>query len=189
MPNTTSAPGRPLARRSTVEPMVALPVACGELFQGTLEGIPCLVSCPIKRYTYAKVEIISSPRLLQASHRPWSVPKDTPKAAAALFEGRSWFGDAARVGRLRMISRTPRARGYASTTADVGATRFALAEALVDALSPAEAARLVTDDRGAFRLLVDGLRGRDWQAVGAARDSRAIAIDTGTCRRRRGKGR
>jgi hypothetical protein len=88
-----------------------------------------------------------------------------------------------------MISRTPRARGYASTTADVGATRFALAEALVDALSPDEAARLVTDDRGGFRLLVDGLRGRDWQAVGAARDPRAIAVDTGTCRRRRGEGR
>jgi hypothetical protein len=87
MPNATSAPGRPLAQRSTVEPMVALPAACGELFQGTLEGIPCLVSCPINRYAYAKVEIISSPRLLQASHRPWLCPRKLSRPPLLCLKG------------------------------------------------------------------------------------------------------
>jgi hypothetical protein len=58
---------------------VALPATCGELVQRTLDGVPCLVSCPIGRYSVAEVWL--QPR------SDWEIPPDAPKAAAALRAG------------------------------------------------------------------------------------------------------
>lgn len=58
---------------------VALPATCGELVQGTLDGVPWLVSCPIGRYAVAEV----APR----PHDTWELPPAAPKAAAALRAG------------------------------------------------------------------------------------------------------
>lgn len=186
MSGMTSAPGCPLAWLSTVERMVALPAACGELFQGTLDGIPCLVSCPIDQYAYARVEVSTlSPRDCGPSRQPWSVPKDAPKAAAALFKGLSQFGDEAPTGRLRLLSRIPRARGYASSTADVGAALFALAEALGYTLRPAEVARLAVSIEPSDSTLFSGLSlfahrdGRLRQRLGPAPPLTVIALDPG----------
>jgi len=44
---------------------VALPAACGELVQGTLDGVRCLVSCPIDRYSIAKVTLQPEPGWVQ----------------------------------------------------------------------------------------------------------------------------
>ena len=46
-------PHRPSIRAASA----AAPAACGELVQGTLDGIRCLVSCPIDRYVYARVAV------------------------------------------------------------------------------------------------------------------------------------
>lgn len=166
--------------------VVALPAACGELFQGTLDGRPCLVTCPIDRYAYARVEVSPPfPRGCGPTRQFWSLPENAPKAAAALFEGLSWFSNVAYVGRLRLISRIPRARGYASSTADVGATLFALAEALGDALSPAEAARLAVSVEPSDSTLFSGLSlfdhrdGRLRQPLGPTPPLTVIALDPG----------
>ena len=63
---------------------VALAGTCGELVQGTLDGVPCLVSCPIGRYSIAEVRLRQEPG--------WEVPPDAPKAAAALYAGLAYLG-------------------------------------------------------------------------------------------------
>ena len=111
-----------------------LPGTCGELVQGTLDGVPCLVSCPIDRYSIAHIELCPDPN--------WSVPHDAPKAAAALRAGLIYLGQTSWGGRLELDSDLPRGRGYASSTADVAATLYALGEAVGRKLTDTEVARL-----------------------------------------------
>jgi len=202
---------------------VALPATCGELVQGSLDGVPCLVSCPIDCYAVAQVDLRSTPG--------WDVPGDSPKAAAALHAGLKFLGEVTWGGRLSLSNDLPRGRGYGSSTADMGATLYALARALRRPIAPEQVAQLavsvepsdssifpglaVFDHRGgrlleglgpapplavvvvdpggevdtlafnrmdhqaalrrlapqhreAFRLLRQGLKNRDWEAVGAA---------------------
>ncbi|MEJ2560223.1 MAG: hypothetical protein P8186_29215, partial [Anaerolineae bacterium] len=113
---------------------VALPATCGELVQGTLDGIPCLVSCPIGRYSTAEVCLRPGPG--------WDVPPDAAKAAAALRDGLAYLDRPELGGRLRLVTDLPRGRGYASSTADIGATLFALARVMGHPLASDEAARL-----------------------------------------------
>ena len=125
-------------RRGCVEPgwkaAVALPATCGELAQGTLDGVPCLISCPIDRYGIAEVEVRTC--------SGWDLPSDAQKAVAALRAGLKRLRRGSHGGRLHLISDLPRGRGYASSTVDVGATLYALGEALGAPLPPAEVARL-----------------------------------------------
>jgi uncharacterized protein involved in propanediol utilization len=44
---------------------------CGELFQGTLDGEQCLVSCPIGRFATVEVELQDGPG--------WETPSASPK--------------------------------------------------------------------------------------------------------------
>ncbi len=111
-----------------------LPGTCGELVQGTLDGVPCLVSCPIDRYSIAHIELCPDPN--------WSVPHDAPKTAAALRAGLIYLGQTSWGGRLELDSDLPRGRGYASSTADVAATLYALGEAVGRKLTDTEVARL-----------------------------------------------
>jgi L-threonine kinase len=91
---------------------VALPATCGELVQGTLDGVPCLVSCPIGRYSMAEVRLRPGPG--------WDVPPGAPKAATALRDGLRYLDQPELGGRLRLVTDLPRGRGYASSTTDIG---------------------------------------------------------------------
>ncbi len=119
---------------------VMLPATCGELVQGTLDGVPCLVSCPIALYGSAELRL--------EGRSGWEVPSESPKAAAALRAGlsylgqlgpgdRSWAG-----GRLALRGGLPRGRGYGSSTADVAATLYALGQAAGRSFDAGEVARL-----------------------------------------------
>ena len=55
---------------------MALPGTCGELVQGTLDGEPCLISCPIDYYSIAEVRF--------QPWGSWTVPEHAPKTRAAL---------------------------------------------------------------------------------------------------------
>ena len=113
---------------------VALPGTCGELVQGTLDGEPCLISCPIDSYSIAEVRF-----------QPcvgWAVPEHAPKTRAALQAGLAYLGRATSGGYVRLQTELPHGRGYGSSTADIGATLYALGQAAGRALAPSEVARL-----------------------------------------------
>ncbi len=116
---------------------VILPATCGELVQGTLDGVPCLVSCPIDLYGTVEVTLLSQP--------DWTVPADAPKAAAALHAGLEHLNheDGERLGgRLQLTNDLPRSRGYASSTVDVAGALYALGHAVDRPLSAREVAHL-----------------------------------------------
>jgi L-threonine kinase len=113
---------------------VALPGTCGELAQGTLDGEPCLISCPIDYYSIAEVCF--------QSWNGWTVPEHAPKTRAALQVGLAYLDRATSGGYVRLQTTLPRGRGYGSSTADIGATLYALGEAAGQELIPSEVARL-----------------------------------------------
>lgn len=107
---------------------VRLPATCGELVQGTLDGEPCLVSCPIG--WYGEVEVRVSP------NTGWETPTACPKVARAVELA---LAECAPVGRavggcVWVRSAVPRGRGYGSSTVDVGGALYGLLWCLTGAL-------------------------------------------------------
>jgi L-threonine kinase len=127
----------------------ALPATCGELVQGTLDGIPCLVSCPIGRYSLAEVCLRPGPG--------WDVPPNAAKATAALRDGLAYLDRPELGGQLRLVTDLPRGRGYASSTADIGATLFALGQAMGHPLASDQAAQLAVGVEPSDSTLFPGL--------------------------------
>jgi L-threonine kinase len=170
-PNTRDAPSMYQATQ------VAVPATCGELVQGTLDGIPCLVSCPIQYYSVAQVCLTAGPG--------WEVPPGAPKAAAALQAGLAWLEGPDGGGHLGLYSRVPRGRGYGSSTADIGATLYALAGALRRSLAPAQAARLAVSVEPSDSSIFPGLAlfahrtGQVAQDLGPAPALSVLVIDPG----------
>lgn len=113
---------------------VAVPGTCGELVQGSLDGTPCLVSCPIASYSVVEVHY--------GVGSGWSLKPGLAKTTAALRYGLQYLDLADSSGCVRLSSALPHGRGYGSSTADIGATLFALGHATGRALLPAEVARL-----------------------------------------------
>src|SRR5437870_7146152 len=111
---------RQAAGTATPEPLadevvrVALPGTCGELVQGSLDGEPCLISCPLGWYSIAAVRFQSC--------GVWTVPAQAPKTRAALHTGLAYLGRTASGGCVHLHTELPRGRGYGSSTADIGAT-------------------------------------------------------------------
>jgi L-threonine kinase len=156
---------------------VALPATCGELVQGTLDGVPCLVSCPIGRYGVAEVCLRSEPG--------WKVPPDAPKSVAALRASLAHLGRPEQGGQLRLTSDLPRSRGYGSSTADVGATMYALSQALSQPLTAAEVAWLAVRVEPSDSTLFPGLAlfdhrdGSFYQELGPAPPLTVMVLDPG----------
>jgi L-threonine kinase len=154
----------------------ALPATCGELVQGTLDGIPCLVSCPIDFYSVAEIHLNSTPG--------WETPRDASKAAAALHAGLAYLGGGPG-GRLRIVSNVPRGRGYGSSTADIGATLYALGQALGQTLALEQIAGLAVEvepsDSSIFPglALFDHRSGRFHEELGPAPPLAVVVIDPG----------
>ena len=113
---------------------VAVPGTCGELAQGVLDGVPCLVSCPIASYSVVEA---------RSGHGSgWSAPPHLAKTQTALRYGLQYLGLTDSSGRVELTSDLPHGRGYGSSTADIGAALFALGHAAGRPLSPAEVAQL-----------------------------------------------
>ena len=127
----------------------ALPATCGELVQGLLDGVPCLVSCPIDRYSTATVKLQPEPG--------WEVPPDAPKAVAALRAGLAYLGEPPGGGWLQLTSDLPRGRGYGSSTADVGATLYALGQGLGRPLAAPEVKRMAVEVEPSDSTIFPGL--------------------------------
>lgn len=112
----------------------AFPGTCGELFQGTLGGVPCLVSCPIDRMARLKV----TEHFREGVVLPPEMSK-TKKALELVLGKPPFQGSSLKVERLSAL---PEGKGYASSTADILAALYGLA-ALSDVhLSPEAASRM-----------------------------------------------
>jgi L-threonine kinase len=158
---------------------VAVPGACGELVQGTLDGEqPFLISCPIDRFSVAEVE-------LTPEREDWSCPPDTPKSIASLRATLARLGRAEMGGRLRIRSDLPRAKGMASSTADIAATVYALAKALGEEVEPWEVARIALGVEPSDSLMFPGLAlfdhrgGRVYEDLGPAPPLEIVVLDFG----------
>lgn len=156
---------------------MALPATCGELVQGTLDGEPCLVSCPIDRFSLAEIRLWADPG--------WRLPPDAPKAAAAIWAALAGMGRQSRGGCLRLRSELPRGRGYGSSTADIGAALYALGWALDRPLAAAEVVRLATAIEPSDSTLLPGLAlldhrcGRWYRLLGPAPPLAVVVLDPG----------
>lgn len=128
---------------------VACPAACGELVQGSWQGVRCLVSCPIERYSVATITLEATPE--------WQAPPDCPKTVAALRVALAECGRPQVGGQLRLASPVPRGHGYGSSTADIGAAVYALGYALGAPFSERQMARIATQVEPSNSTLFPGM--------------------------------
>jgi L-threonine kinase len=167
-------PSEPPAYRAV---RVALPGTCGELVQGTLDGEPCLISCPIDYYSIAEVRF--QPR------DGWTVPEHAPKTRAALQAGLAYLGRTVSGGYVCLQTKLPRGRGYGSSTADIGATLYALGQAAGQGLVPSEVARLAVRVEPTDSSLFPGLAlwdhryGHVYEDLGAPPALMVVVLDPG----------
>jgi len=112
----------------------ACPGTCGELFQGTLDGVPCLVSCPIDRY--ARIRVTARPG--EGLSLPGEMSK-TRRALETFLERRSLGGKNLAVERLEAL---PEGKGYASSTADILSALACAASLAGISLLPEEASSI-----------------------------------------------
>ena len=156
---------------------VALPGTCGELVQGTIEGMPFLVSCPIDRFSV--VEVLLSDR------GGWRAPRDTPKALAAVHAALRHLERPGQGGRLRVRSGLPRSKGYASSTADVAGAIYAVGDAVGVGLDARTVARLALSVEPSDSTMFPGLAlmdhrtGRCFEPLGAAPPLSLVILDEG----------
>lgn len=162
---------------TTTPSIAAIPGTCGELFQGTLDGVPCLVSCPIGSYSRADVCLSAQPG--------WLIQPDTPKVHQALRAGLACRQLTARGGLVRYHSALPQGRGYGSSTADIGAVLYALGQATGRPFTPLEVARLAVQVEPTDSSLFPGLalwdhrRGDLYQPLGPAPSLTLVILDPG----------
>jgi L-threonine kinase len=156
---------------------VALPGTCGELVQGTLDGEPCLISCPIDYYSIAEVRF--------QLRDGWTVPEHAPKTRAALQAGLVYLGRTVSGGYVCLQTKLPRGRGYGSSTADIGATLYALGQAAGQELVPSEVARLAVRVEPTDSSLFPGLAlwdhryGHVYEDLGAPPALMVVVLDPG----------
>ena len=106
-----------------------VPCTCGELFQGIVDGEPCLISCPIDAYCSAQFSSASKP--LNIIHKP--------KIAKALqmVERRTGI----RVN-IKSDCPLPAGRGYGTSTVDIGAVLYSINQCYHLGWSAEEIARM-----------------------------------------------
>lgn len=157
---------------------VKMPGTCGELVQGTLDGVPFHVSCPVGVYSTVEIELSEGAGQLEC-------PADSPKALAALRAMLTRQGCHGLGGRMAIRSALPRSKGMASSTADVGGAIYAAGRALGREVEPREAARLALEiepsDGSLFPniVLFDHRGGRLWEDLGPCPPMGVVVLDFG----------
>jgi L-threonine kinase len=141
--------------------LTRMPGACGELFQGTLEGIPCLISCPVELFTEIELRVCKGSGCVSA---PPAMPK-TKLSLQIAMKSMGWSDVDVYV---KQLQRLPIARGYASSTADILAALFGLSQLLEEPLSAREATQ--------FALMVEPTDSIAWKELTllAHRDGRIM---------------
>ena len=182
------------------------PGTCGELAQGMLNGILCMVTCPIDMYSTATVELSpaattatptnpaatpTSPDIIPASSPviPASAgihgPTDSPKARRAVQATLDYLGATGMAARLWLDSSLPRGKGMASSTADVSAAIVATATAVGRELSPEQIAEIALGVEPSDGVMFpnvavfDHRKGRIARSLGQPPPMRVLILDFG----------
>ena len=154
------------------------PGTCGELAQGMLDGVLCMVTCPIDMRSTATVE-------LSPGNGSISAPSDSPKASQAILATLEYLGESAVDAELSLDSKIPRGKGMASSTADVSSAIVATASALGREISAEEIASIALgiepSDGVMFPKIVifDHLRGPSARTLGSPPPMHVAILDFG----------
>lgn len=148
------------------------PCTCGELFQGTLDGCPCLVSCPIDIYSSARLTPVDG-----------STPAENRRKVHQAVAQMEILAD--RRFQVQVTNPLPVGRGFGTSTADIGATISVIAHS-IDLTMPADAASQVavhiepTDSTFFDGLaMYDHRRGQFFEVLGPAPEAEIIILDPG----------
>lgn len=149
---------------------VLTPCSCGELVQGTLDGQPFLVSCPIDRYSQVTVTLLPEP--------PGGIPAlgdgRHSKAMAGAEAALAYLGMSGTPFRLELSRPLPPSRGFGTSTADVVGAIVAAAGAAGHHLQPEEVASLSVSVEPSDSTMFPGLAlldhrgGSRWEPLGPA---------------------
>lgn len=153
------------------------PGTCGELAQGELDGTTVMVTCPIDMGSTATVELLDGTGLVD-------VPSSAPKARRATALTLEFLGRRDLDARLALESSLPRAKGMASSTADVAAAIGATAAALGTAVSPRQQADLALAVEPSDGVMLPGIAlfdhrgGRIAKSLGQPPEMRVLALES-----------
>ncbi len=154
------------------------PGTCGELAQGMLDGILCMVTCPIDLYSRATVELYLCQGGIEG-------PGDSPKACKAARATLDYLGNTGMGGRLWLDSPLPRGKGMASSTADVSAAIVAAAGATGVEVSPRVVAEIALSVEPSDGIMIphvavfDHREGRVSRTLGESPPMRVVVLDFG----------
>lgn len=152
------------------------PGTCGELAQGELDGTIAMVTCPIDLGSTATVEVSDGAGCVVG-------PANAPKARRAVALTLEFLGRRDLDARLHLETALPRAKGMASSTADVAAAIGATAAALdttIDARQQADLALAVEPSDGVMLpgiALFDHRGGHMAQSLGEPPAMRVLALE------------
>lgn len=111
---------------------VKVPGSCGELIQGTIKGVPFLVTCPVNIYTEVTVVNSEKQELIGLGS----------KSQLALFRTLEYLGYERFSYRMELQSELPIGKGMASSSADIASVIVATAATFGETLTSAEISRL-----------------------------------------------
>ncbi len=153
--------------------IVKVPYTCGELFQGSINGIPCLVSCPIDFYSTAIVR----KEEISRSRRP------LPLKSRMAYENAISQWNIAQGFSVILRSNMPSGRGYGTSTADIGAVLYGLYGMIQDEeldpnLATEMAIAIEPTDSTFFKnlSLIDHLQGSFFEEMGAVPSGLSLVI-------------
>ncbi len=154
------------------------PGTCGELAQGMLDGVLCLVTCPIDIRSTATVSLLPGDGNVEA-------PTDSPKAARAVEATLDFLNETGVDARLSLESGLPRGKGMASSTADVVASIAATASAVGQRLESDQMAEIALGVEPSDGIMFPGIvvfdhrEGKIARVLGQPPPMRVLVLDFG----------
>jgi L-threonine kinase len=151
----------------------SIPCTCGELFQGALDGEPCLVSCPIDILSTANIIVDTAP------YPQKSRGKKVERALDWIFKRTGHKFE------VEIKNPLPTGRGYGTSTADIGATLFAASRTANFELTACEASQIAVQIEPTDSILFSGLSlfahrtGQFYTYLGATPAAQLIILDPG----------
>ncbi len=154
------------------------PGTCGEWVQGSYDGVPFLVDCPIDSFS----EVVT---MLEPSRNQWIVPNQKQKVINALKillqdERLRGFG-----GSINFIQELPEGKGMASSTADITASLASILFSAGLEPSPAIIARIALMVEPSDSIMfpgiteMDHINGTYTRNLGKAVQASLLALDWG----------
>ncbi len=158
--------------------VVKVPGACGELWQGVLDGTHLLITCPVNVYSYVEINIDESISGIKA-------PDDKYKSCKAMRKVLDYFGMFKCGGKICINSEIPQEKGMSSSTSDIIGTCIATAEALDRDITPLEIAGIAVSieptDGLMFKdmLAFDYISGAIKEYIGTPPEMDILIVDLG----------